>query len=174
MINGEIVTESLGTANKTDIEADILKAAVIERHRGTGHIGLGFLKGYGLKKGAVATSISHDSHNIIAVGASENDMATAVNRVVRNAGGIVVAEGGKIIAELELPVAGLMSELPLEAVNTKLEAAKAAAYSLGVNRGIDPFMTLSFMSLTVIPKARITTFGVIDTETGEYVSGIGR
>lgn len=174
MINGEIVTESLGTANKTDIEADILKAAVIERHRGTGHIGLGFLKGYGLKKGAVATSISHDSHNIIAVGASENDMATAVNRVVRNAGGIVVAEGGRIIAELELPVAGLMSELPLEAVNTKLEAAKAAAYSLGVNRGIDPFMTLSFMSLTVIPKARITTFGVIDTETGEYVSGIGR
>ncbi len=120
----------------TTAARDILRAAVVERHRGTGHIGLGFLRGYGLKSGAVATSISHDSHNIIVVGAGPEDCAAAVNRVVELNGGIVVWNDGKPAAEVPLAIGGIMSSEPLEVVNEKLEAAKAAAYALGVNPGI--------------------------------------
>ena len=158
-----------GRAGAPDIARDILRAAVVERHKGTGHIGLGFLQGYGLKSGAVATSISHDSHNIIVVGASEEDCAAAVNRVAELNGGIVVWKEGRPVAEVSLAIGGIMSSESLETVNEKLEAAKAAAYALGVNRGIDPFMTLSFMALPVIPTLRITTRGVFDVRTQEYV-----
>ena len=169
LVDGEIVTTDCGYATKVDLEQDILKIAVVERHKSTGHMGVGYLKGYGLKRGAVATSISHDSHNIIVVGTNSRDMAFACNRVVENHGGIVVAEDETVTAELPLELAGIMTDQPLEQVNEELEEAKAAAFAQGVNRGIDPFMTLSFMALPVIPTLRLTTRGVIDVVTQRYV-----
>ena len=169
MVNGEITTVDAGYSDRIDAEYDILKIAVVERHKNTRHIGIGFLQGYGLKSGAVATSISHDSHNIIVVGTNESDMAAAVNRVVDLNGGIVVWDGGASAAEVPLAIAGIMSDEPLEAVNEKLEAAKEKAHTLGVGQGIDPFMTLSFMALPVIPSLRITTRGVFDVNSQSYV-----
>ncbi len=169
MVNGEITTVDAGYSDRIDAEYDILKIAVVERHKNTRHIGIGFLQGYGLKSGAVATSISHDSHNIIVVGTNESDMAAAVNRVVDLNGGIVVWDGGASAAEVPLAIAGIMSDEPLEAVNEKLEAAKEKAHALGVGQGIDPFMTLSFMALPVIPSLRITTRGVFDVNSQSYV-----
>ena len=169
MVPGEIVTTDAGYAEKISVEDDILKIAVIERHKNTHHIGIGYLQGYGLRSGAVATSISHDSHNIIVVGTTEADMAAAVNRVVELNGGIVVWDQGKPVAEVTLAIAGIMSDESLTSVNEKLEFAKAKAHELGVNPGIDPFMTLSFMALPVIPSLRITTRGVFDVTTQSYV-----
>ena len=169
MVNGEITTTDAGDSDRIDVEYDVLKIAVVERHKNTHHIGIGFLQGYGLKSGAVATSISHDSHNIIVVGTSEADMAAAVNRVVELNGGIVVWDGGQPIAEVPLAIAGIMSDEPLVDVNEKLETAKEKAFELGVSRGIDPFMTLSFMALPVIPSLRITTRGVFDVNSQSYV-----
>ena len=169
MVPGEIVTTDAGYAEKISVEDDVLKIAVIERHKNTHHIGIGYIKGYGLKSGAVATSISHDSHNIIVVGANEEDMAAAVNRVVELGGGIVVMDGGKVLGEVQLQIAGIMSEAPLVEVNEALENAKEQAFALGVSRGVDPFMTLSFMALTVIPTLRLTTRGVFDVIHQRYV-----
>ena len=169
MIPGEIVTTDNGYANRVDTAQDILKIAVIERHKNTRHIGLGYLQGYGLKQGAVATSVSHDSHNIIVVGTNSRDMAFAANRVVENRGGIVVADHETVTGELVLELAGIMSDAPAEEVNKKLEGAKAAAFAQGVREGVDPFMTLSFMALPVIPTLRITTRGVVDVGTQQYV-----
>ena len=169
MIPGEILTENCGYAECVDIQKDILKMAVIERHKNTGHIGLGFLSGYGLKAGAIATSVAHDSHNIICVGANDADMAFAVNRIAENHGGIVVVKDGQVIAELQLEIAGLMTNQNLVSVNEQLENAKEAAYTLGIRHDIDPFMTLSFMSLPVIPTLRLTTRGVVDVFTQKYI-----
>ena len=169
MVPGEIVTTDNGYADKVDTEKDILKIAVVERHKNTHHIGLGYIQGYGLKSGAVATSISHDSHNIIVVGTNSKDMAFAVNRIVENHGGIVVTENEQVKSELVLELAGIMSDSPLVEVNEELEAAKDAAHALGVGHGIDPFMTLSFMALPVIPTLRITTRGIIDVVTQQYI-----
>ena len=169
MIEGQIITEDKGYADCVDVDKDILKMAVVERHRNTGHIGIGYLQGYGLKEGAVATSVSHDSHNIICVGCNDEDMAFAVNRIADNEGGIVVVKDGKIVAELQLEIAGLMSNKPLVEVNDLLENAKAAAHAQGVNTGVDPFMTLSFMALPVIPSVRLTTRGVVDVATQQYI-----
>ena len=169
MVNGEITTVDAGYSDRIDVEYDVLKIAVVERHKNTHHIGIGFLQGYGLKSGAVATSISHDSHNIIVVGTNEADMAAAVNRVVELNGGIVVWDGGEPKAEVPLAIAGIMSDEPLVTVNEKLERAKEQAHALGVSQGIDPFMTLSFMALPVIPSLRITTRGVFDVNSQSYV-----
>ena len=169
MVDGEITTVDAGYSDHIDVDYDILKIAVVERHKNTHHIGIGYIQGYGLKSGAVATSISHDSHNIIVVGTSEADMAAAVNRVVELNGGIVVWDGEAPIAEVPLAIAGIMSDEPLVTVNEKLEHAKEVAHTLGVNPGIDPFMTLSFMALPVIPSLRITTRGVFDVTTQSYV-----
>ena len=169
MVNGEITTTDGGYTDRIDVDYDILKIAVIERHKNTHHIGLGYIKGYGLKKGAVATSISHDSHNIIVVGTNEEDMAFAANHIVRNHGGITVVEDGAVKGDVLLAIAGIMSDDSLVNVNRDLESAKAAAYALGVSEGIDPFMTLSFMALPVIPSLRITTRGVFDVTTQRYV-----
>ena len=169
LVPGEIASRDMGYAERIDTEKDILKIAVIERHKNTRHIGIGYLQGYGLKTGAVATSISHDSHNIIVVGTSEEEMALAANRVVENRGGIVVTADGAVTAELVLAIAGIMSDDTLENVNRDLEAAKAVAISQGVNPGIDPFMTLSFMALPVIPTLRLTTRGIIDVNTQQYI-----
>lgn len=169
MVGGEITTTDAGYASCIDLSGDILKIAVVERHKNTHRIGIGYLRGYGLKSGAVATSISHDSHNIIVVGASEADMAAAANRVAERKGGIVVWEQGESLAEVPLAIAGIMSDEPLETVNRQLEEAKEQAYALGVSREIDPFMTLSFMALPVIPSLRITTRGVFDVGSQSYV-----
>ena len=169
MVDGEITTVDAGYSDRIDVDYDVLKIAVVERHKNTHHIGIGYIQGYGLKSGAVATSISHDSHNIIVVGTNEADMAAAVNRVVELNGGIVVWDQGRPAAEVPLAIAGIMSDEPLVTVNEKLEHAKDVAHSLGVNPGIDPFMTLSFMALPVIPSLRITTRGVFDVTTQSYV-----
>lgn len=168
MVDHQIITEDRGYSDHVDVEKDILKMAVVERHKHTGHIGIGYLNGYGLKTGAVATSVSHDSHNIICVGTNDADMAFAVNRIAENHGGIVVVKDGEVVAELPLEIAGIMSEDTLVNVNKALEDAKAAAYGLGINPNIDPFMTLSFMALPVIPTLRLTTRGVVDVLTQQY------
>ena len=169
LIPGELITENMGYAAGVDTENDILKICVAERHHATGHIGVGYLTGYGLKEGAVATSIAHDSHNIIAVGAGDEDLALAMNRVRALGGGIVVARAGEILAEVPLPIAGLISDQPLSQVNAQLERAKETARALGVKPGVDPFMTLSFMSLAVIPSLRVTTRGVFDVASQTYL-----
>lgn len=169
MVNGEITTTDAGYADRIAVDYDVLKIAVVERHKNTRHIGIGYIQGYGLTSGAVATSISHDSHNIIVVGTNEEDMAAAVNRLVELKGGIVVYDKGQVQAEVPLAIAGIMSDEPLVEVNRKLEDAKEKAFSLGVNREIDPFMTLSFMALPVIPTLRITTRGVIDVVSQQYI-----
>ncbi len=169
LVPGEIVSTDNGYASGVDIEKDILKIAVIERHKNTHHIGLGYLQGYGLKRGAVATSISHDSHNIIVAGTNEADMACAANAIVEHHGGIAIVEDGKLLGGVVLEIAGIMSEESLVTVNEKLEHAKELAFEMGVSRGIDPFMTLSFMSLPVIPTLRLTTRGVIDVIKQQYI-----
>ena len=169
IVPGDLITQNLGRAEAPVPTRDLLKIAVAERHHHTGHIGLGYVKGYGLQRGAVATSVAHDSHNIIAIGAGDDDLALAINRIAQLEGGMVVVENGHILSELPLPVAGLMSDAPLEEVNDRLEQAKAAAHRLGVSPGIDPFMTLSFLSLPVIPALKITTHGVFDVEQWKYL-----
>ncbi len=169
LIPGQIVTENLGRADHVDAEEDVVKLAVCERYHDTGHIGLCYVKGYGLKRGAVATSVAHDSHNIIAAGVNDGDMATAVNRLKAIGGGMVVVENGAVIAELPLPVAGLITDRPLEDVDALLESCKHAATQRGTAPGIDPFMTMSFASLPVIPTLRLTTQGVIDVATQQYI-----
>ena len=167
LIAGELLTTDCGMAENIDVSADILKVAVVERHKNTGHIGIGYLKGYGLKRGAVATSIAHDSHNIIAVGTSDEEICAAVNHLIAAKGGICVADGENV-TKLPLEIGGLMTETPMEQVNEMLENAKSAAYALGVNPQIDPFMSLSFLSLPVIPALKILTNGVFDVTTFSY------
>lgn len=157
-------TEQEGTAPGVNVEQDIVKMAVLERHHNTGHMGLGFLGGYGLKRGAVATSIAHDSHNLILAGTNDEDMALAGNTVRKNRGGLAIVAGGKVLGELPLPIAGLMSEEPAWWVDEKLEELKAHARELGIGENIDPFMTLAFASLPVIPKLRLNTYGLINVE----------
>lgn len=168
MLPGQIVTEDLGTADRVDPDRDVLKMVVCERHHDTGHVAVCYVHGYGLKRGAIAASIAHDSHNIIACGANDADIALAVNRVRELRGGLTVTENGQVQAELPLPVAGLFTDDPLERVNERLENCKRHAFHQGVNPGIDPFMTLSFMSLPVIPTLRLTTRGVFDVNNQKF------
>ncbi|MBR3763203.1 MAG: adenine deaminase [Clostridia bacterium] len=165
LVPGQIVTENLGRADGVDVSQDIVKMTVCERHHATGHVASCYVKGYGLQRGAVATSVAHDSHNIIACGVTDGDIVTAVNHLRDIGGGMVVAEGGRIIAELPLPLAGLITDRPLAEVDATLEACKQAAVERGTAPGIDPFMTLSFASLPVIPTLRLTARGVIDVNT---------
>lgn len=171
LIPGEILTSEVITDADTskDAENGIVKLALIERHKNTGHIGKGFLSGYGLKSGAVASSIGHDSHNLIVAGTNEEDMALAANTVKRNKGGLAVVNGGKVTGELALPVGGLMCELSASEVEDKLVELKKITGELGVDEGIDAFMTLSFASLPVIPALRITTHGLTATDTQSIV-----
>ncbi len=169
LVSGEILSHNLGRAYRVDTAADVLKLAVLERHHATGHIGLCYIKGYGLKKGAVATSVAHDSHNIICAGAADADMELAVRRVKELGGGIAVVADGQVLADVALPIAGLIADIPLEQMNAQLEKAKAAAYGLGVSKAIDPFMTLSFMALPVIPSLRLLTNGAFDVDKWCFV-----
>ena len=164
LIPKSIVTRNLGTASGVNPAEDILKLVVCERHHSTGHVGVCYVKGYGLKRGAIAASIAHDSHNIIACGVTDEDICAAVNRIRALRGGITVADGGQVVAELPLPVGGLFTNEPLEKVNEQLENCKRRAYNMGVTEGVDPFMTMSFTSLCVIPSLRLTTQGVFDVD----------
>lgn len=167
LIDGQIVTEDLGHAE--GIDDGICQMTVCERHHDTGHVASCYVRGYGIQRGAVATSIAHDSHNIIACGVSPEDIAFAVNELKKMHGGIIVVENGQVQARLPLEVAGLFTDHPLPEVNEKLEHCKAAAWAQGVNRGIDPFMTLSFACLPVIPALRLTTKGVFNVNTLTFV-----
>ena len=143
----------------------LLKLAVIERHHNTGNIGLGIVKDFGLNKGAIASSVSHDSHNLIVIGSNDLDMMTAANRVIELGGGLVISVDGKILGELPLPIAGLMSDLDTKTLADNIELMKEITKELGVLEGIDPFMTLAFISLSVIPELRLTTKGLVDVRT---------
>jgi adenine deaminase len=151
-----------------DPDRDLLKIAVVERHTGSGGIGLGLASGFGLKKGALASSVAHDSHNIIAVGASDADMAAAVAAVVNLGGGFAAVADGQVEATLPLPIAGLMSDAPMETVRRQLDAIIQVASDLGATL-TDPFMALGFIALPVIPKLKITDRGLVDVERFEIV-----
>jgi adenine deaminase len=167
MIEGEITTEEVFTPlvngeARVKLEEDIIKLAVIERHHNTNHVGLGFVTGYGLKRGAIASSVSHDSHNIIAIGTNDCDIAIAANCIRDMQGGWAIALGGKIIGNLPLSIGGLMSNLNASTLAQNIQEMQALARDMGVTEGVDPFMTMAFVSLPVIPKLRLTTLGLFD------------
>ncbi|MEP2704839.1 MAG: adenine deaminase [Roseibium sp.] len=175
VVPGKIITEHLkrmlpvaGGKTLVDLEQDVLKVAVVERHKGTGNIGLGFVNGFGMKMGAIASSVGHDSHNICVVGAGEDAMAHAVNRVIAMKGGFAVADSDGVKAELALPLAGLMSLEPFETVRHELEDLRAAARALGCTLE-EPFLQVAFLPLPVIPHLKITDFGVFDVNKFELV-----
>lgn len=174
--SGQLITNEKQTEinwnenNGIDISRDILKIAVLERHKNTGHIGLGFVSGIGLKSGAIASSVSHDSHNIIVIGTNDVDMAYAVNSIIKSGGGITAVKNGKTLCELPLPIAGLMSESDSKTVsslNEKLD--EALVKDLGVPKGLTPFMTMAFLSLPVIPSLKITSKGLVDVKLNKLV-----
>ena len=169
LVPHELITTDEGFACEVSAENDLVKLAVIERHKATGHVGLCFLKGYGLKSGAVATTVAHDSHNVIAAGMNDADMALAVERLKACGGGMVVVDGGEVKAELPLPIAGLMCDLGAQEAEIALTRVKDAAYALGASHDIDPLMTLSFMSLPVIPHRKLTTLGVVDVDAFKLI-----
>jgi adenine deaminase len=151
-----------------DIAADVLKVAVIERHGKNGNIGRGFVRGFGLKRGAIASSVGHDSHNITVIGTTDEDMAVAVNRLIELHGGFVVSDGGKVAAELALPIAGLMSDKPFEAVTRDLHALREAAYKLDCVLP-EPFLQVAFLALPVIPHLKMTDRGLFDVDKFGFV-----
>lgn len=175
IVPGELLTKQYITEYKewdSNTKKDIVKLAVVERHHNTGHIGLGFLKGYGLKEGAIASSVAHDSHNLIIAGTKEEDMCIAGNCVRKNKGGIAIALRGEIIGELPLPIAGLMSEESGKDVDETLEKLKICARNMGISQEIDAFMTLGFLSLPVIPDIRLTSLGLIDVKSQKPIPAV--
>ena len=168
IVPGQIVTkkaiEKMKVVDGTvmpDVERDILKLVVVERHKASGNIGLGLVKGFGLKKGALASSVAHDSHNIIAVGVNDLDILKAIEEINRLQGGLVVCANLEVLASLPLPIAGLLSPEPLEVVVSQHEQVEKAAASLG-NLPPAPFAILSFLALPVIPELRLTDLGLVD------------
>jgi len=168
VVPGQIITrrceeraKTVGSIEVADTERDILKLVVVERHQATGNIGLGLVKGFGLKQGALASSVAHDSHNIVAVGTSDRDILTAVAEVARLGGGLAAAASGHVLASLALPIAGLLSPEPLETVVAQMEKLDEVARKLGTSLPA-PFATLSFMALPVIPELRLTDLGMVD------------
>ena len=173
MLPGEIFTEKSTIMGK-DIAAalasgDVYLIAVLERHHGTGNVGLGLLRGYGLKDGAVATTVAHDSHNLIVIGTSPEAMNAAAKELVRVQGGYTLVKGTEVVDTLPLNICGLMSSAPAEELIGSLDEIAAKAHAQGVLDGIDPFISLSFMALPVIPKLRITDMGMFDTEKFEFI-----
>jgi adenine deaminase len=148
---------------------DLAFAAVVERHHATGRIGRGFATGFGLRRGAIASTVAHDAHNVVTVGAAGQDMAVAVARLAEIGGGQVAVLGGEVVAELALPLAGLMSDRPAHEVAAQLDVLRqAAARTLGVTIA-EPFMQLSFIALSVIPQLRLTDGGLVDVDRFAYV-----
>lgn len=175
ILPGELVTEerieeiNWNENNGIDTERDILKLAVIERHKGTGHKGLGFIKGIGMKKGAIASSVSHDSHNLIVIGTNDTDMAIAAEHIRKHGGNAVVADG-KVISHMPLPIAGLMADIPCSELAKANEEVRHAVYTLGVNKNVEPFMSMAFVSLAVIPSLKMITTGLFDVKAFKPVS----
>jgi adenine deaminase len=156
----------------TDPAQDLLKLAVVERHHGTGNLGLGMVQGFGLPQGALASSVAHDSHNIVVVGANEADMLLAVRHLVDLGGGMAVMAGGRVLADLALPIAGLISPLPLDQVAAAYTRLKKAYHDLGGTLE-DPFMALSFLALPVIPALKLTDLGLVDVDRFQIVPLFG-
>ena len=154
---------------QADPQRDILKMAVIERHMHSGHVGKGFIHGMGLKRGALASSVAHDHHNIVVIGADDVSMMTAARRVAAMGGGLVAAEGQQVLAEVPLPLAGLMSKEPMTIIRDQVDAAIQAAHHLGSPLH-DPFMGMSFMALEVIPSLKLTDLGLVDVDKFEFTS----
>jgi adenine deaminase len=176
VVPGQIITRKTQARVKVmdgvilpDTERDILKLAVVERHRATGNIGLGLVRGFGLKRGALASSIAHDSHNIIAVGTDDRDIMAAVKAIETMQGGLAAAAGGEMLAGLALPIAGLLAAEPLETVVAKLEKLQKLARDLGCGLP-SPFATLSFLALPVIPELRLTDRGLVDVTEFKLIS----
>lgn len=177
LVSGELLTRAVevqcikvdGYPAGVNPKQDVIKLAVAERHHHTGHIGIGFLKGYGLKKGAVASSVAHDSHNLIITGTNDHDMALAANAVRKNQGGLAVAVDGEVIGELALPIGGLMSDQPAQEVARLISQLKRQLCKLGIGDSIDPFMTLAFISLPVIPEVRLNSKGMIDVGSQRFI-----
>jgi len=170
IVPGQIVTKKRKEEVKVregiilpDVERDTLKLVVVERHKASGNIGLGLVKGFGLKRGAMASSIAHDSHNIVAIGTNDEDIFAAVKEVERLQGGLVIAVEGQVLSALPLPIAGLLSDEPLETVVDRLEDLEAIASDLGCPL-TSPFSALSFLALPVIPELRLTDLGLVDVE----------
>jgi adenine deaminase len=175
LVPEQVVTESLVeelTVSEggavADADRDLAKIAVVERHLGTGRVGLGFVRGFGLRSGALASSVAHDAHNIVVVGVDDGDMIRAVQRLAELGGGIVVVESRGIRAEQALPVAGLLSDAPFADVAEQSRACNEAARKLGCS-GATPFLTLAFLALSVIPKLKITDRGLVDVDRFELV-----
>lgn len=175
LVEGQLITEELfmevdcTDGSGIDIERDILKLAVIERHKNTGHAGIGFIHGTGMRSGAIASSVSHDSHNLIVIGTNEKDMAFAANRIREAGGGNVVVKDGRVVAEMPLPIAGLMTNVSAEEAAKQNAAVRKAVYDLGVPENIEPFMNMAFVSLPVIPHLKMTTLGLVDVDKQELV-----
>jgi adenine deaminase len=149
-------------------DRDLLKMLVIERHRGTGNVGKGFVTGVGLKRGAMAGTVAHDHHNLVVIGADDRSMLTAARAVAEAGGGQAAAEGERVLAVLPLPIAGLMSDQPIETVRGHMDRLLGAARALGSPLH-DPFMAMSFLALEVIPKLKLTDVGLVDVEKFEVV-----
>ncbi len=170
LISDEIVADiDFFNGNGIDIDKDILKLAVVERYGKSGNIGLGFITGIGMKKGAIASSVSHDSHNLIVIGTNESDMAFAANRIRELGGGCIVVDDGKIICELPLPIGGLMSDMTAVEVASKNAQLNECVGKLGIAHGINPFMNMSFVALSVIPHLKMTTLGLVNVDNQEIV-----
>jgi adenine deaminase len=173
--SGQIVTRSLvaepgvreGFA-VADPARDLAKIAVVERHKDTGRIGLGFVSGFGLQRGALASTHAHDAHNVVVIGVEESDMAAAVNRLTEIGGGQVAVAGGEVAAEVPCPIGGLLSELPAEEVAAAVRGVQDASRHLGATITA-PFMTMSFLALSVVPELKITDRGLVDTVRFELV-----
>jgi adenine deaminase len=175
VIPGQIVTDDLVATPPVwagealaDPGQDLAKIAVVERHLGTGRVGLGFVRGFGLQRGAIASTVAHDAHNVVVVGMNDASIAAAVRRLANRGGGIVVVDGAEMLAELPLPVAGLLSDAPLEEVVEQAQALDAAARALGCTLDA-PIQHLSFLALSVIPSLKITDQGLIDVNRFELV-----
>ncbi|KXV36133.1 adenosine deaminase, partial [Gluconobacter japonicus] len=175
IIPGQIITEYLRLTLPEaegqvlpDLTADVAKVCVVARHGHNDNIGRGFVKGFGLKHGALASSVGHDSHNICVVGTNDADMAVAVNRLEETGGGFIAVRDGQVLAELRLPVAGLMSDAPFEQVRDDLIVLRKASKEMGVSLE-EPFLQLAFLPLPVIPHLKITDLGMIDVRTMEFV-----
>ena len=175
IVPGQIVTESLVATPPSragealaDPSQDLAKIAVVERHLGTGRVGLGFVRGFGLQRGAIASTVAHDAHNVVVVGMNDASMAAAVRRLANRGGGIVVVDGAEVLAEQPLPVAGLLSDAPLEEVVAQADAIAEAARQLGCTLAA-PFQHLSFLALSVIPSLKITDRGLVDVDRFELV-----
>jgi adenine deaminase len=151
-----------------DPKRDLVKIAVLERHHASGRVGLGFATNVGLQRGAFASTVAHDAHNVVVMGVDDADMAACALRMPEIGGGIVIADGGRVVEELPLPVAGLMSDQPLAAVHSRMQSMEKRLAGMGVTMTA-PFMTLSFLALSVIPELKITDRGLVDVARFELV-----